>query len=395
MNILDTKVRLCFLSFIATSETNAGNRKQTSPAESSSSVESELDVKIRKGLEKVRKLDKVLYEKMEIEKEVKRSRRAVEQEFQSQVAKLIQEKGADKVCGSQKLLYLCASSDRSEYAEDDDIIEPIFPTQIDAEHYKDKSDDIPISNPLTERTPENRDATENGEKLEKKSKKGRDFVKRNIQLASQAQELIPLTDEEKKRLDELLADDSDLLLVENPFSAPSTSISGYQFSNEELVTLEKIDTQLKQLIPIDEFTLAIGDSQLNEVQKHDDSWSRDGGESSSTRYGEIVIPEGKCGEYVLQEGYDERTVICRLRNIEEKLAQLQFNEEGGAESLIDPDLLRKLLDVDSRLTSGSISICDSLRSKSVLYSDIGDTSVGSESEVDSNMASSQLGVAVN
>ena len=47
--------------------------------------ESEMDAKIRKGLEKVKKLDKILLEKCEYEREVKEERRNMEREFQSQV----------------------------------------------------------------------------------------------------------------------------------------------------------------------------------------------------------------------------------------------------------------------------------------------------------------------
>ena len=58
---------------------------------------------------------------------------------------LIQEKGADNVCGSQQLLYLCSSADRPEACEDiDEPHSPIFPTQIDIEYYKEMSDKVMV-----------------------------------------------------------------------------------------------------------------------------------------------------------------------------------------------------------------------------------------------------------
>jgi len=359
-----------------------------------SPVESELDYKIRKGLEKVKKLDKILLERTEKEKEVKQSRRIAEKEFQSQVAQLIQEKGADKVWGSQQLLYLCASSDKVEHGEMDDIIEPIFPTQIDIEYYKDRVDSIP--NGTTKADSKVKD-TQNEEKTDIKQKKEKDFVKRNVGLASHAQELILLTDEERKRLDELLADDTDLLMVENPFSSSDTSISGYQFSNEEKNVLEKIDSQLKELVPSDELTLAIVDSQLN-VDNSNFRDSSSGRESLITSNEEGVICEPKCGENVLQKCYDERMVLCRLRDIDSKLKYIQCNEER-AEAPLDPDLLRKLLDVDSRLTSHSVSICESLLSNTASccndYNDTDTAPIGSEYEIGLDQSHSQLYTVTN
>ena len=76
-------------------------------------------------------------------------------------------------------------------------------------------------------------------------------------------------------------------------------------------------------------------------------------------------------------------MVQRLCDIEKRLQELRFeattptsgdddldsttttprSQQQGR--LIDPDLLRSLLDVDSRLTSESRSICDSVRTNSV------------------------------
>lgn len=340
-------------------------------------METKLEKRIRKGLEKVKKLDEILNEKIKEEKEVKRSRYSLQRQFQSEVAELIQERGANKVCGSQQLIHLCAVTDRPEEIDEFNDSQNIFHTQIDAEFYKDNADSTAVGN-------EEILLSELGSKQEK-SKKSKDFVKRNIQLASHAQELIPLTEEEKKRLDELLADSGDLFMVENPFSTPSITLSPYQFSNEESRNLELIDKQLNELVLVDDFTLFL-DSDGNTKESNKTSSFSDFDVMSENC--NIVVGDSKCGEQVLQNEHDERTVALRLDNIEARLAEIRLSEGNETSRLIDPDLLRKLLDVDSRLTSDNVSICDSINSRASIYNDV--NSVPTESMSGENGCANSL-----
>ena len=188
-----------------------------------------------------------------------------------------------------------------------------------------------------------------------------------------------LTDEEKRRLDELLADDSDLLMVDNPFTNNNAvgAHVGFQFSEDEQTALRNIDAQLKEFIPSEEYSITVG-----EDASFDDSLSTHSKMTTCTEGMESMYLRANCGEQVLQEGGDERRDVCRLRDIEARLKHLQTIEDmeesegsvcGGR---LDPDMLRRLLDVDSRLTSDSVSICESLRSKSstVVY-DVDDVEI--------------------
>lgn len=318
--------------------------------------------KVKRGLKKIRKLDKVLAKKMEEEREVKKERRALEKEFQTQVQELLKEKGSEQICGSQQLLSLCSSTDRPDFIEEN--IDSIFTTQLNAEFYQDERKLLQQGKGEEPRegTPDKKD-----------KKKTRDFIKRNIQLASQANELIQLTEEERKRLDELLADDSDLLLVDNPFTVPSLSISGFQFSKEEQTALESIDTKLKEYLPDEDYRFAILDDQLS-----DDVSIIAESVRTETLRNDLCENEVNCGERVLQDEQNERSMLSRLQDIEARLKCLRLEEDDNHAN-IDPELLRRLLDVDSRLTSSSTSICDSLRSGSTLIHDVDICSVSSQS----------------
>jgi len=195
--------------------------------------------------------------------------------------------------------------------------------------------------------------------LRKKSKKDKnktDFIRRNIHLASHFNETVALTDEEKKRLEELLSDDTDLLIGENPFSTPAIKDDGFRFSIDDQKLIEDIDLQLKEFLSEEEYNSAM----LSESQTTVSSMT-------STRFEEeFASVEGlaACGEKVLNEGHDQRNMVQRLNAIEEKLQQLRLTADSPTYEKIDPDLLRSLLNVDSRMTSDSRSICDSARTNS-------------------------------
>ncbi|XP_057316845.1 fibrous sheath-interacting protein 1-like [Hydractinia symbiolongicarpus] len=348
-------------------EKNLVSETETESNDTNENTESkEVDRRVKRGLKKIQKLDKVLAEKLEEEREVKKERRALEKEFQTQVQELLKEKGSEKICGSQQLLSLCSSTDRPDIIEEN--IASIFTTQLNAEYYQDERKLPQQKNDLKGEDP--REGTPD----KKDKKKTRDFIKRNIQLASQANELIQLTEEERKRLDELLADDSDLLLVDNPFTVPSLSISGFQFSKEEQTALESIDTKLKEYLPDEDYRFAILDEELSD----DVSIIAESVRTETLRNDLCENNEVNCGERVLQDEQNERSMLSRLNDIEARLKSLRLEEDDNHAN-IDPELLRRLLDVDSRLTSSSTSICDSLRSGSTFLHDVDICSVSSQS----------------
>ena len=334
-------------------------------------------------MKKIEKLDRILTQKIETEREVKRERFAVEKDFQRQIQRLIDEKGVENVVGSQQLLSLCAATDLKEETinQDDDFPSPIFATQIDSEFYKDNGE-----NQKAQRSSENQHrarsstdsprsaTTKDGEQQEKKKV---DFIKRNINLASQYNETVALTEEEKKRLEELLADDNDLFIGENPFTTPAIKDDGFRLSLENQKQMENIDEKLRDFLSEDEYNSNILGESQSSTSIHSLQEDRS---LTNTDHAETHV---ECGEKVLNDGVAQRNMVQRLCDIEKRLQELRLeattptsdNEDSDSTTttprshqqgrLIDPDLLRSLLDVDSRLTSESRSICDSVRTNSV------------------------------
>lgn len=345
--------------------------------------ESEYDRKLRKGLNRIKKLDDVLAHKIQREKEVKKERRALEREFQLHVENLLQENGTDKISNSQQLLALLSLS--SGHPSDKSETESIFATQIDPEFYNNDSNNV---------TSKKKRLHSSKKSPKKKLDQKFDYVKRNIELATQANAIVPLTEDEKKQLEELLADDGNLLLVENPFTnAAAIGSSAYTYSQDEIEALADIDSKLKDLLPENELAILEGDSKetLTEVdnerkEKNDQTIHKDKSRKKSKNKDDLrnskdivnvkVSIEGlnfgdteiNCGENVLQAEKEQRVLQYRLRDIEAELKKLQVEEDALTET-INPDLLRKLLDADSRLTSSSISICESVRSNSEMLAD--------------------------
>lgn len=310
-------------------------------------------------MNKIQKLDSILAKKVKREKQVKKERRAFEKEFHLQVQNLVNEKGKENILGSQQLLTLCNSSDGSK---EDANHESIFTTQIDAEFYNESLSDTKLSE-KGGRNSKNKSAT-------KKKKSKVDFVNRNKELAGHAQDNVLLTEEERNRLNELLADDSNLLLVENPFSTqPLTNQNAYSYSDAEIRSIDDIDAKLRDLIPEDDYELVsiitqtpVDRSRLP-TSPRDEIFINHAISNSELGLAETDI---ECGERILQEKKDERELSQRLKNIDYDLKRLQELENDDCYPL-DPDLLRRLIDSDSRLTSSSLSICDSVTSKSDLH----------------------------
>lgn len=332
-------------------------------------------------MKKIEKLDRILTQKIETEREVKRERFALEKDFQRQIHRLIDEKGVENVIGSQQLLSLCAATDLKEESinqdiDNDDFPHPIFTTQIDSEFYKDGDGNCTeVQSPEDEvRSTDSPRSSTKGDK-QKIYKQRVDFIKRNINLASQYNETVALTDEEKNRLEELLADDNDLLIGENPFSTPAIKDDGFRLSLENQQQMEDIDTRLRDFLSEDEYNSNI----LGESQSSTSIHSLQEDRSLLT----LTDKNHECGEKVLNDGVAQRNMVQRLCDIEKRLQELRFeattptsgdddldsttttprSQQQGR--LIDPDLLRSLLDVNSRLTSESRSICDSVRTNSV------------------------------
>ena len=290
-----------------------------------------IDIKISKGLEQIQKLDKLLIEKCAYEKEVKRERKRFEKELQSEIRLLDNAKGTvyrSKV----HLKSVCSNSNSQENnsnscsENNNAYITPIFHTQI-GEKYYDSSE--PNFQNIFEHKAELFTIQPN--------KSSKDFIKRNVELASRAKCTIALTEGEEKRLFELLNEDNDSLLDNNPFLISTQSVIGdEQVTENDRRKLDDIDEKLKEFLSNEEYVLLNEEVPISFNFLPDDS--------------------NGCGEHVLQEKHDERTLKQKIKDIDDKLLDLKNDDN----SLIDPDILRRLLDNNLRLTSACTSICESV-----------------------------------
>ncbi|XP_019643800.1 PREDICTED: fibrous sheath-interacting protein 1-like [Branchiostoma belcheri] len=193
-----------------------------------------------------------------------------------------------------------------------------------------------------------------------------DFIKRNIQLASDANSLIAMTDDEKKRLEELLenidteednqAGDTPV----NPFQLSLVPGTGFTPEEDDIKALRDIDSKLQVLLPPHDYE-SICSSPRNYNIQNDELFQMTDLRSS--------LDVMQLGERVLRDTRQVRDQQHRLHDIERELEELQTQVEQEMES---PSLsefqLQALLDqcaqVSSRATSETQSLQESLSPRS-------------------------------
>ena len=323
----------------------------------------EMDPKIRKGLKKIRKLDRVLSEKMQKEKEVKTNRRLLEKmwrEQNQQIERKREEEGHGKInLGLGHMLALGAPDEFMREESDEDMsvpFSPVFPTQP-------LVDDDLIKNTRRKSTKDGRvsssdcqtdDQQSNTHKKNISSKakqKKANFIKRNIALAADAGNVIPMTEEEKKRLEELLKEDTDQFVAEGT-SVSDICIShgtGFVPDQESLDALSTIDQKLEALVPPDELDMLSEKgtwTPISEVELTSQATEED-----RRSFADIDI-----GERVLREEKDMRDMKQRLLAIEQELQNLESRNEEDLDQKISREMLDKLISDSSRTTSRSTTI---------------------------------------
>eukprot|EP00794_Sanderia_malayensis_P020129 gene20129-22101_t len=353
----------------------SGNRSLNADAKRATGEnkqEDEIPPKIKRGLEKIRKLDDILAEKVKLEKEVKADRKRMEKEWQVEI------KGFLEWCGDnasrpaiQQFLNLTngiGDEDKFKFCDLDEDFNPVFATELDQENVEKSETTINDSGSIDGTVKgelelgDDRDKKgSNSEIKAGRKKKKKDFLKRNKELAGHANEVIALTEEERLRLDELLIDDSDLLSFENPFSKHTKVIecSGYELDKNSKLALNDIDEKLKLLVPETDFQSICSTPLFDKMSLS----HRSLGFSEHSVDKSIDV---KCKEPALQEGKDFRDMASRLRQIELELGRMDELKDGEFMSetpRITHELLRQLIDVDDRLTSSALSILDSSQSQ--------------------------------
>lgn len=291
-------------------EREAGGEAGTSEGQKKGAIYEGLDdlePKLREAIIKMRKLDKILTKRVRREKEVKRDRILLERRIRREIEALNSEKPDEYKevrANEQKFLSLELPSRHNEGVTipDEFTGEEVFATQLNEEEYpglhshrstsqgkhhsdrsrkseKGSSKAGSIGGGESESQADSESVTSGsraGESRRKHKQRGKDFIKRNKELAADAQNLIAMTEEEKKRLEELLADVDTLADVpdqpgdldeDNPFQIAIKPGEGFHPDADESRSLTSIDNQLRELLPPEEFESIASSSVLSFAPK--------------------------------------------------------------------------------------------------------------------------------
>ncbi|BFZ21372.1 hypothetical protein BsWGS_24411 [Bradybaena similaris] len=355
-----------------------GCTSETNPFEKNLDAEGEnledMDPKLREAIIKMRKLDKILLEKIKIEREVKRNRIILERRMRQEIAELT--KGVnipqDIRVNTEKFLALepPASHNEGITIDDEPSPPPVFQTQIEENEELWGKRDEPVH---TSQEETGTDGTARADsplkttsrsgrsqaKPETKSRKQmKDFIKRNKELAGHADQSIPMTDDEKKRLAELLEGLDELSEPEDAASDINTNQmnahqvtlqpgEGYFPDSTEMESLSNIDDQLKTLMPKEDYQSLLSPRPVPQQPL----FSRVGNQTPAAATDQ---PE-RFGERALLQTKDERELKARLQEIEQELAKFkaQTEEDSAEESHLTDEQLDNLLDECARNLAAS------------------------------------------
>ncbi|XP_022803547.1 uncharacterized protein LOC111340893 [Stylophora pistillata] len=166
-----------------------------------------------------------------------------------------------------------------------------------------------------------------------------------------------MTEAEKKRLDELLSDETDLLMVENAYSEglSLTAGEGFTLDCESKASLAEIDSKLQELVPQEEMDI-LANQETWEPHRELDQTSQIN--SSSERDIDTI----GVGERILREEKEMRDMKSRLFAIEAELQTLYRETGDESEAGLSEEILARLIDVNSRTTSRSTTVSESVMS---------------------------------
>ncbi|KAJ7376547.1 Fibrous sheath-interacting protein 1 [Desmophyllum pertusum] len=328
----------------ASTSDNGGHVVKHEVSQDESSAKANLDPKIQKGLERIRKLDAILADKLKKEKEIKTHRRQLEKKWREEISQLDhlrEQEGHGKIdLGVGHALALGPPTD-------DNL--PGMSSSCDSWTEQDIDD---VESKSSKRTRKRK-----GSKHSTRTKgKEQNFVKRNIELAADAGNVIPMTEAEKKRLEELMSDETDLLMVENAYSEGLSLQAGEGFTldSQSLASLANIDSKLQELVPQEEIDLLASQDSWKPPREFVHS-SQDG---SSVRDVDTI----GLGERILREEKEMREMKTRLLAIEADLQTLYRETGDESEAGLSEDILARLIDVSSRTTSRSTTVSESVMS---------------------------------
>ncbi|PVD25452.1 hypothetical protein C0Q70_13108 [Pomacea canaliculata] len=326
----------------------------------------DMEPELRDAFIKMRKLDRILEKRMKQEQKVKRERIILEQRIRCELVEL-QSKGPiqkDIKANTDKFITLALPASHNEGVDTNlPPVTPVFQTQVKEDELKARlsntgqssTNNSEKSSAASNDTNTADSRQENGS-TKKYTKKRKNFIKRNKELAANAKDTVAMTDDEKKRLKELLTDieslpdipeeglDTQIKVDENHFQMMLQPGEGFVPTDNELQTLTTIDQRLQCLLPEEEFR-SISNSVLSTVPQQRLFVRVDAQMNADFElYGERVLVETK----------EERELQAKLKRIEEQLAAFHLPEEIQMESpALTDEQLDSLLDQCARSLSST------------------------------------------
>ncbi|XP_034163641.2 fibrous sheath-interacting protein 1 [Pangasianodon hypophthalmus] len=320
------------------------------------SEEENKDPELQKAIMKMKRLDRILAAKISTEKEVKKQSRELHQRLWKELKDHKPERRSECTDEAENTrLFLALTSNTSKDCSEEDYV-PVFGTQVPEQENdlscrpgnKVSRSEVGVnyktSNSL-KMGPEVKEVkqTESRQSVMGKSKHRQDFIRKNIELASSAGSLGPMTQEEKERLEELLKDIDEEEPYVDPTAKPETDFSlcavstpldeGYTPQAAELDQLFHIDAKLQLLLPVQEFLSVRGPYGYR-------SFSQD-------------KKPGELGERVLRdmkESREQEECLCEIQQQLQLLTQRQHPD-----SLTEEQMKNLLVECEMALSRSSES----------------------------------------
>lgn len=336
------------------------------------------DPQCYEGIKETQRLNRILSEKIEKEKEVKRQGMLLRQKLYEELQAIKQQgrqEQQEERANTQKFLALTFLPEKKKFIDENpesdtelkpDLTSSVFQTELKESDIIPKSNEnnsVPELDLISSETidhaiqrntlPEMLD--ENGScQLESKHKVKKNFLKRNIQLLKDANSAVPMTANEKKRIEVLLQDldvffdhDQD---IESNCSWNVSSMNcplgdGFTSSNEDKALLNLIDSKLKSLMSGDEFN-SVASTQRS---------------TSTQRAFTCVVPPSDTealksfGEKALLDSKEERAMKERLKKIDKELVDIYNDPLLNDSFKVDENVLLELLESCASSMSGCVS----------------------------------------
>ncbi|XP_067943111.1 fibrous sheath-interacting protein 1-like [Watersipora subatra] len=364
--------------------------KHLTSGQNTKTEEDDIDPRVKEALLQMRKYDRILEKRSRRERRVKRERIALQKKLREELEELSHERPSgckstrDESVNTEKFLSLPPSIARldkevPENSEDEDWSgAPLFATQpptFDSASSKGskssrmggggRADDA-SSTAGSQSTNRTGNTTDHRKQRRRKKKMfdadgkpigDKDFIQRNIDLAADAGNAVAMTDDEKKRLADILEnlDEVDDTTLEQGMTTSELSVhpgEGFALDSRSQHVMKEIDMKLEGLMGAEEYSSIVAPSQVTYDSLQ--LFSRTHNQGMDSDIAEI-------GERALQETKEYRGQQKRLADIERELENLSTAVQSEIESpMLSDHQLHVLLDQCNKMMSRATIETDSL-----------------------------------